>query len=459
MTTQVNITVGGEGLQQRLSAEATANRHRQLNAARDNALAAKAQSANTADAAVPTIYASPRRANRPEPAATRQGYPVAMARTQQFSRNYYITPLEGPEYTFLIAEEVFTNTLPVKSVPGGNYDPSGYYESYSVFDTDQIQNDIELKIPVNKDTMICVYFRTWRRYEWLLPYPPANLQGGSGVYSAFLHWAEYLARTGEYRFDFRAEYNSLPERRERTAEYSICVVVNKKSARAIPMPSQLKAKLRAATYQSYTPPTPTTRDIIQNGELRRYITLPGGARGPEPAIGNLGGLFHLGLAGANLFDVTGYSDNSEYLLGTPSIFTWLANPLSSYDITPATYSISDPPATINARYWQPDNKTDNADGSVTLKLPYTTRKVTQISNFNDYLEPWLPRYKANGYTKVNVPASFDLYGPVHPELNRNYRIFEGINVDILSLTWDWGRPGYCREQLYALGFTAADLTP
>ena len=48
-------------------------------------------------------------------------------------------------------------------------------------------------------------------------------------------------------------------------------------------------------------------------------------------------------------------------------------------------------------------------------------------------------------------------------LSHPYNNYPGIGYDYTTTVdlqaWDWGRPGYCRQQLYALGFTAADLTP
>jgi hypothetical protein len=36
----------------------------------------------------------------------------------------------------------------------------------------------------------------------------------------------------------------------------------------------------------------------------------------------------------------------------------------------------------------------------------------------------------------------------------------GVTADhLVFYAWDWGKPAYCRQQLFALGFTAADLTP
>jgi hypothetical protein len=36
---------------------------------------------------------------------------------------------------------------------------------------------------------------------------------------------------------------------------------------------------------------------------------------------------------------------------------------------------------------------------------------------------------------------------------------EDIDSDQVLVTWDWGKPGYCQEQLLSLGFSLGDLTP
>ena len=382
-------------------------------------------------------------------------FSVAVARTYPFvtfwwdyrniDSDFYIQPLEGSMQTFTVEGEEFTNTSPPRVL----YYP---YEFYDTIRSGGSRLDINFKIPVNKDTMICVYFLTYNFEEWLVPYPPANLGSGreeDGIYivdGGPDSWDIYR-RSGVWLPEVR--YNSLPERREKTGEYSICVVVNKKSARAIPMPSLLKAKLREVTYRSYTPATPTVTDYISRGIPRKYVSLTGGSSSPAPNLKNLNDIFHLGLAG------TGLSDSTDYRHGTPSIFAWLANPLSSYNITPTTYNTGSPPAIMDALYWGSGSWIDNADGGVTLKLPYTTKKVTQISQYDARIQvgPWLPYSKATGYQKIKVPASFEPY-------DQGWDDFDKDDLDsTFSLTWDWGRPGYCREQLYALGFTAADLTP
>jgi hypothetical protein len=91
-----------------------------------------------------------------------------------------------------------------------------------------------------------------------------------------------------------------------------------------------------------------------------------------------------------------------------------------------------------------------------LKFPYTTQKITQtnLSYSNNSIfsqtPPWLPPHKSSRFEKIKIPAS-----------HNPWVTYEDGYTDLLSspsFTWDWGRPGYCRQQLLALGFTAAEFT-
>lgn len=67
----------------------------------------------------------------------------------------------------------------------------------------------------------------------------------------------------------------------------------------------------------------------------------------------------------------------------------------------------------------------------------------------------------------NVETGFDRYDvipyltltepdPLNPRVNREGKV---PNTVTTYVTWDWGKPSYCRQQLLALGFTTEDLTP
>ena len=55
-------------------------------------------------------------------------------------------------------------------------------------------------------------------------------------------------------------------------------------------------------------------------------------------------------------------------------------------------------------------------------------------------------------TLTTIPTETFRPGTKRYTVNRN-------TAGTLYTTWDWGRPAYCRQQLLALGFTEADLSP
>ena len=88
-----------------------------------------------------------------------------------------------------------------------------------------------------------------------------------------------------------------------------------------------------------------------------------------------------------------------------------------------------------------------------------TYNATHYSNYtNDLTWPIIQRQKVSPYafgsTRPNTKATAKAPSQVVEQTT--------YNTDPLILpyfAWDWGNPAYCRQQLYALGFTAADLTP
>lgn len=71
-------------------------------------------------------------------------------------------------------------------------------------------------------------------------------------------------------------------------------------------------------------------------------------------------------------------------------------------------------------------------------------------------------YDQPGFTPAGIPEIyFDVNNPLRPEPRRYATVSEPrgrLNPSYL-ITWDWGQPNYCRQQLLSLGFSISDLTP
>jgi len=84
---------------------------------------------------------------------------------------------------------------------------------------------------------------------------------------------------------------------------------------------------------------------------------------------------------------------------------------------------------------------------------YPTELIYPIQKRNLQAPYAFSSTRPNPRSKVTVPPS------VTAAYNEYQNQYQGGPRTFLHSTWDWGKPSYCRQQLLALGFTAADLTP
>lgn len=133
----------------------------------------------------------------------------------------------------------------------------------------------------------------------------------------------------------------------------------------------------------------------------------------------------------------------------------LATPQDLYAVfTPAVYSALQKGAIIRSATDQSQfDSYAYVDGTFVQGLPFPGRFV------DTGIDSDQPRRRY----RLTTQRPVDLQTPV-PEVNLRPSgakpVTEDPNFTVPILhAWDWGRPAYCRQQLLALGFTAADLTP
>jgi hypothetical protein len=158
---------------------------------------------------------------------------------------------------------------------------------------------------------------------------------------------------------------------------------------------------------------------------------------PSYGLGALNTGFHPGVAGTrfyspgvfsllNDFDVTGLEENSDY---------------SNYSEIKSTYLSSAPlPGRIAAPCVRGGCPVDSQNGfnSTTPADSYVTFDITRT----------IP-------ATMTTALSDSVFSKGNARIN-----LAGVTADhLVFYAWDWGKPAYCRQQLFALGFTAADLTP
>jgi hypothetical protein len=74
----------------------------------------------------------------------------------------------------------------------------------------------------------------------------------------------------------------------------------------------------------------------------------------------------------------------------------------------------------------------------------------------EFLPEYDPKYVGHYRTRQRPIYNRNLVGPELTGLLNKTKV---RTVGLNALAWDWSKPAYCRQQLLALGFTSADLTP
>lgn len=101
---------------------------------------------------------------------------------------------------------------------------------------------------------------------------------------------------------------------------------------------------------------------------------------------------------------------------------------------------------------------------------YSGRSCGGTGTYSFYKLPTLPTgsrfYTSTALVQAPIaPIRFNLTSPPRPVLTLragtpSIPFWAGEQIPpSYIMSWDWGKPDYCRQQLLALGFSAADLTP
>ncbi len=243
------------------------------------------------------------------------------------------------------------------------------------------------------------------------------------------------------------------------------VYVSKTSVRLLNTPTQVK---NAFGFTIDEPTTITTTDTYYKQD-------------PDPDIPYLVPYTVTAtyLSTANVSKAT-YNTNIESYFATTKFNDIYAGSFSGNEyndiyfefIGPGIYTYLKNPAAANAAYAEFANDQDLYDY---INTPYLPLKTISLSSINLKLDTLL---EYNG----PIPADSSYYPVYDADDNlienpvwRRYSVkrivpqqpdnpyYNSPNPlyakDIALIYWDWNQPAYCREQLLALGFTEADLTP
>lgn len=215
--------------------------------------------------------------------------------------------------------------------------------------------------------------------------------------------------------------NSISETQESSLIHS-CFLVTDTTCREIPTPAALLAIMDGIAPARTKPAATYTTDAIYGNVYVDSVAWGEWMGWPDSTdlSKEYGGPFH--------FRAHPYANSSS-----PGVFKILRNHTASLAVNfndlPASLAFleSEGPPTFQLR----------ANQLTTEFIP--TRVNFDLTNNPDVEDPEVPTYKRNKAGDVVFP----------PEM-----------VPLAAFAaWDWGKPGYCQEQLLALGFTAEDLTP
>lgn len=235
---------------------------------------------------------------------------------------------------------------------------------------------------------------------------------------------------------------TLYEDRFLTSSVSKALLVSPDKVKEIPVPSETSSYLDTHLPDLAPNTTPITDYDARNEEvltpnfdpdLYEQSRLYGNANFTTLAFARSFGL------GVYRYDGTSHNQAANYW--TPSVFALLKGDLSLPSGSVTDYSqmesILDGLPLPN-RYWSLDGPLlpgFNANAKTKVAIVPSAA----VSNF---LEPIGPGALQEKVVDVQIRAS-DFY----------FQFFS------FAYAWDWGNPGYCRQQLFDLGFTAADLKP
>ncbi len=214
-----------------------------------------------------------------------------------------------------------------------------------------------------------------------------------------------------------------------------CVYVGYTSVRVVPTPGRIASLVNVLSAANADPPPLTgsytyiASEAFKNFRRIKFTDIAGGFR-----------------SGANISGPVGNRGPRIYISG-PGIYSFLKNPASAY-------AAGNRAETLQGLY----NYVANAP------LPAKSTTVYNRVPFIDYMLTYNgPVPPVGDYEPVN-----DVLNPVWrqsrqptkvPGFKDNYFTESDGGYLLHYMWWDWGKPNYCREQLLALGFTEANITP
>jgi hypothetical protein len=443
-------------------------------------------------------------------------YPVATAGyAHSYSSDYaddnrfyeIIFPINGPAYHLPDNREwVYGNPFDLQ------YNTETYpasIDGYTELASDQTSDSIRLTLPVSKDTFILVSYRYYQKSIGLVTNSDSyraykDAPGFEGTWSIHgvpdprrIYNVSYYDHP-RYGFTVAYDYDAFwgyqyPLVVNSGYDEFQCTVVNKNSARSLAMPAALKAKLKTILYGDssdyklkYTPESlgiaqvlrrnaPFEEEVIGTYEVfipavtheyfnyKKYIRLENyvslGLTGPRYGYSAFGNPLVLHPWNPSPYGYT-------YLRGTPSVYQWLANPVEAgaqyAEIASVPYySSKNPPVFVDGAASAGETTfVVNPDGTATLLFPFTKDRITVYDAwlYNYFYADWYPILETPNLANANYKTCHKVKVPAEL-VNKIDSRLEHFNRITFASAWDWGRPGYCRQQLLALGFTAADLTP
>jgi hypothetical protein len=471
VSTNINITVGDNALLDAAKLQQQANRQAQLNREASARLEAQATAARTAalatqgrDANGNLITGAPFTQPQIErrPAANRlSGYPVAYAFVDLYLEGIVrvwstdgLASAEAP----IIGDVVSDNSGSSSTyIPGQTWDTSidnllplsvndpNYRELYPL-SSSGISEDV---LAQYHQPTITQFFRNqtvWTQANWWIQLPAGkdksiffrfqrnqksqialnDIAGVTRIY--FISGGKFTDESGAER-DILTPQNtiisgSVELAEDITLEEAVsCFLVTKTTCRAIkPSAGLLEFMSRASPPMTKTPASYTTDPTYGN-----LVTWSFGEWSNYPDVFDITGDYSASFR----FKAAGFAEQSSAawfkLMRTPQ--ATIEAELTEYPDYPeaeAFFASEGAPSFALA-----GNERNPSNPNTLVEHDLTKDPNTQF--------PDQPTYEANKKGTVNIP--------------------ESMLSKVAFAAWDWGKPAYCRQQLLALGFSEADLTP
>ncbi len=346
---------------------------------------------------------------------------------------------------------------------------TAYTETYTYY---HIEQGVTFVLPAGPETFIYVRLQetnsvrshSWTEFNQIskLTHRYDEVVNGTFVAAHYAHEIEQSLTPYRQASPFRSRQ-------------VFCCVVGPRAVRKIEAPAGLRARL-----EYLYPPLPDPTLTLTGGFITNVVTRTGYTNAGGFAVGTSTNIYYpdiLAVYDYSLFgDGPGYEKYADNGLVSLSLLRQFG--IGNLDGTDHSGGFSNTPSmnSFTTSYWSPAafSLLTTYDGSLTSRsnaLSYSYMRNRYLPSaprvFFDAKEDFdieTEEYSVSFPSSTKQPETLltrqdNSTFRANRQTKQAFKGWEAAGSPQPLYVWDWGRPGYCRQQLLGLGFSSADLTP